>query len=118
MTSVTLSGTFVYGSGNAVTLPQAQYQLGPYGSGYGTVQDYGSRNSYRMAAYHRLDLDLSHTKKKKWGEVVNSFSVYNAYNRHNPYFIYVGRGQGDAESSFRQVSLFPILPSFSKAFKF
>ncbi|MBH8557439.1 TonB-dependent receptor [Hymenobacter negativus] len=113
--TLTLSGTFVYGSGNAVTLSQGRYSLGPYSS---TIEDYGTRNSYRMAAYHRLDLDLSHTKKKRWGEVVNSFSVYNAYNRHNPYFIYLGRGQGSDQLSYRQVSLFPILPSFSKTFRF
>ncbi|MFD2718164.1 TonB-dependent receptor domain-containing protein [Hymenobacter monticola] len=112
--TLTLSGTFVYGSGNAVTLAQGRYQLGPYD----TYDDYGSRNSYRMAAYHRLDLDLSHTKKKRWGEVVNSFSVYNLYNRKNPYFIYLGRAEGSQQLSYRQVSLFPILPSFSKTFRF
>ncbi|MGY3089857.1 hypothetical protein ACVWYF_002905 [Hymenobacter sp. UYAg731] len=114
--TLTLSGTFVYGSGNAVTLSQGRYALSP---GYEPpFEDYGTRNSYRMAAYHRLDLDLSHTKKKRWGEVVNSLSVYNAYNRHNPYFIYLGRAPGATQMSYRQVSLFPILPSFSKTFRF
>jgi hypothetical protein len=114
--TLTLSGTFVYGSGNAVTLSQGRYSLSPnFGPPF---EDYGTRNSYRMAAYHRLDLDLSHTKKKRWGEVVNSLSVYNAYNRHNPYFIYLGREQGSEKRSYRQVSLFPILPSFSKTFRF
>ena len=104
----------MYGTGNAVTLAQGRYQLGPYA----VYDDYGPRNSYRMAAYHRLDLDLSHTKKKRWGEVVNSISVYNAYNRHNPYFIYLGQAEGSTTPSYRQVSLFPILPSFSKTFRF
>ena len=112
--SLTLSGTFVYGTGNAITLAQGRFALGP-GE---TYDDYGARNSYRMAAYHRLDLDLSHTKKKRWGEVVNSFSVYNLYNRHNPYYIYLGRAAGSNQLSYRQVSLFPILPSFSKTFRF
>ncbi|WP_375416485.1 TonB-dependent receptor domain-containing protein [uncultured Hymenobacter sp.] len=112
----TLSGTAVYGSGNAVTLSQGRYSL-PGPSGGDTFEDYGNRNGYRMAAYHRLDLDLSKTKKKRWGEVVNSFSVYNAYNRKNPYFIYLGRDSND-KSTYRQVSLFPILPSFSKTFRF
>ena len=111
--TITLSGTFVYGTGNAITLSQGRYQLGPYG----TYDDYGARNSYRMPAYHRLDLDLSHTKKKRWGEVVNSLSVYNAYNRKNAYFIYVGR-EDDNRRVYKQVSLFPILPSFSKTFRF
>ncbi|HEX8327265.1 MAG TPA: TonB-dependent receptor [Hymenobacter sp.] len=112
--ALTLSGTFVYGTGNAVTLSQGRYSLGPFDQ----FEDYGTRNSYRMAAYHRLDLDLSHTKKKRWGEVVNSFSVYNAYSRRNPYFIYLGRADNSERMSYRQVSLFPILPSFSKTFRF
>ena len=112
--TLTLSGTFVYGTGNAVTLSQGRYALGPYD----VFDDYGARNSYRMAAYHRLDLDLSHTKKKRWGEVVNSISIYNVYNRHNPYFIFLGRAAGSDQPSYRQMSLFPILPSFSKTFRF
>ncbi|GAB2957513.1 TonB-dependent receptor [Hymenobacter coalescens] len=115
-----LSGSWVYGTGNAVTLSRGRYTLGP---DFGQFDDYGPRNSYRMRAYHRLDVDLSHTKKKKWGEVVNSFSLYNAYSRRNPYFLYYrdafvdvnGRQQ---EAGYRQISLFPIIPSFSKSFRF
>ncbi|UYZ61524.1 TonB-dependent receptor [Hymenobacter weizhouensis] len=116
----TLSGTWVYGTGNAVTLGQGRFNLGDYE----VLEDYGERNSYRMAAYHRLDLDLSKTKKKRWGEVVNSFSLYNAYSRRNPYYIYFRGGRQDPNGnvtrkpSYRQVSLFPVLPSFSKAFRF
>ncbi|GAB3831685.1 TonB-dependent receptor [Hymenobacter jeollabukensis] len=116
-----LSGTFVYGTGNAVTLSRGSYTLGP---DFYQFDDYGSRNSYRMRAYQRLDLDLSQTKKKKWGEIVNSFSVYNAYNRRNPYFLYFDPGYQNTytgqtkKPSYRQISLFPILPSFSKSFRF
>ena len=115
----TLSGTWVYGTGNTVTLSEARYSLG-----FGVYDDYGARNGYRMRAYHRLDLDLSKTKKKRWGEVVNSFSLYNAYSRRNPYYIYLAGGSQDQngnvikEDSYRQISLFPIIPSFSKSFKF
>ena len=119
--TLTLSGTWVYGTGNTVTLSEARYSLGSFFAPY---EDYGSRNGYRMRAYHRLDLDLSKTKKKRWGEVVNSFSLYNAYSRRNPYYIYLDNGSQDQygnvtkEASFRQISLFPIIPSFSKSFKF
>ncbi|WP_205504148.1 TonB-dependent receptor [Rufibacter psychrotolerans] len=121
--NLTLSGTWVYGTGNAITLPEARYMVGEaWEGGYGgtqTYNDYGARNGYRMAAYHRADLSLSHTKKKRWGEVVNNLSFYNAYNRKNPYFIYVqaGKKEGDP-SKFKQISLFPVLPSISKTFKF
>ena len=102
--ALTLSGTFVYGTGQAITLSQGRYALGPNSGS--PFEDYGTRNSYRMVAYHRIDLDSSHTKKKRRGKVVNSFSVYNAYNRHNPsYFIYLNRALGSNELSYRQVSL-------------
>ncbi|WP_400194262.1 TonB-dependent receptor domain-containing protein [Hymenobacter sp. B81] len=116
-----LSGTWVYGTGNAITLSRGRFLLG---SDFGQFDDYGPRNSYRMRAYHRMDLDLSKTKKKKWGEVVNSFSLYNAYSRRNPYFMYYREGYTDQNGNvrekpgYRQISLFPILPSFSKNFNF
>ncbi|MFD1870868.1 TonB-dependent receptor [Hymenobacter bucti] len=117
--TLTLSGTWVYGTGNATTLASSRFQLGPYQD----YSDYGDRNSFRMAAYHRFDLDLSKTKKKRWGEVVNSISIYNVYNRRNPYYLYfapadVFNGVVRTPAQYRQVSLFPIIPSVSKAFKF
>ncbi|MGI4741408.1 MAG: TonB-dependent receptor [Janthinobacterium lividum] len=117
--TLTLSGTWVYGTGNATTLASGRFQTGPYLD----YSDYGDRNSFRMAAYHRFDLDLSKTKKKRWGEVVNSLSIYNVYNRHNPYYLYfvpadAFNGVVRAAPSYRQVALFPIVPSVSKAFKF
>jgi hypothetical protein len=118
--AVRLSGTFVYGTGNAITLSRGRYSLGN-GEQF---EDYGPRNSYRMRAYHRMDLDLSFTRKKKWGEIVNSISLYNAYSRRNPYYLYFDQGYQDPngnviqKATYKQVSLFPIIPSFSKSFKF
>lgn len=99
--------TWVYATGNAITLPVARYLF------EGRVTDvYGPRNGYRMAPYHRLDLAATlHTSPRaSW-----TFSVYNAYNRLNPYFIYFGNS-GDAAAgtldiAAYQVSLFPVLPS-------
>jgi hypothetical protein len=51
-----------------------------------------------------------------------NFSVYNLYNRMNPYFIYFGTdGQiqnGVFQVKAYQVSLFPILPSITWNFEF
>ncbi|MFC6997323.1 TonB-dependent receptor [Rufibacter roseus] len=120
--NLSLSATWVYGTGNSITLPEARYVVGeafPDGyTGTQTYSDYGSRNGYRMAAYHRADISLSHTKKKSWGEVVNNISFYNAYNRKNPYYIYLQSGYDGEPGKFKQISLFPILPSVSKTFKF
>jgi hypothetical protein len=115
---ISLSGTWVYGTGNAITLDEARYYMG----GAGEIGDSHSRNNFRMAPYHRIDFSISQTKKRKWGEIINTFGVYNAYNRKNPYFIYFDEGYsysgGQSRPAFKQISLFPILPSFSKSFKF
>ncbi len=108
------SSTWVYGTGNAVTLAETRYIIGRDE----VADNYSSRNNYRMRAYHRLDLAFSKTKKKSWGEIVNTFSVYNAYSRQNPFYMYYGRGRDSDKATFRQVALFPIIPSFSKSFKF
>ncbi|CAN5860815.1 TonB-dependent receptor [soil metagenome] len=118
-----LGGSWVYRTGYVTTLPSATYKAynEPYnspGSSSPHVEsvDYlGERNNYRMPAYHRLDLSLTHTKKKRWGERSWNVSVYNAYNRQNPYFMQLSNY---TPRRLYQVSLFPILPSFSYGFSF
>ena len=59
--------------------------------------------------------------KKRKIESNWNFSVYNLYNRMNPYFIYFGNdltAAGVLEIKAYQVSLFPILPSVTWNFKF
>lgn len=128
---ITISGTWVYGTGNAVTLPLAEYQLydhDPTNGGTGTmsgsqgafpffVSDYGDKNSFRMAPYHRLDFGIQFTKKRKRYERTFEFSVYNVYNRKNPFYYFIGY-DSSGNRKLRQVSLFPVIPSVSWNFKF
>ncbi|MFN7691887.1 MAG: TonB-dependent receptor, partial [Bacteroidota bacterium] len=65
---IKLSCTWVYGTGNAITLPVAQYDAAPHNpaqidnySQYNFIgfrNDYGEKNSFRMAPYHRLDVGI------------------------------------------------------------
>jgi hypothetical protein len=108
---------WVYGTGNAITLPVARYFIEG-----NVVNDYSSRNGLRMPAYHRMDISATwHLKKTKRLEHSLNFSVFNVYNRQNPYFIYFdtqGSVQGGNLSiTAKQVSLFPILPSVTWNFK-
>ncbi|MCB0288003.1 MAG: TonB-dependent receptor, partial [Calditrichaeota bacterium] len=88
------STNFVFGTGAAITLPIAQIQLNPTGYnnpflGYtGTQNIYGSRNGFRMANYHRLDVSLRFFRGKTRDGGIFTFSVYNLYSRKNPFFIY------------------------------
>lgn len=121
---ITLSATWIYGTGNAITLPIASYDApihSPSGnSNYyngGSVSQYTSRNSFRMAPYHRMDIGLQISKKMKWWIRTWEFSVYNVYNRLNPYFYYTANTpSGDVE--LRQITLFPLIPSVSWNIKF
>lgn len=128
---LSVSATWVYGTGNAITLPLASYHLPdhkPAGSSqngflstYHNAMEYSERNGYRMAAYHRLDLSIQWHKKKKWGERSWELSVYNAYNRKNPFFYYIGSrtdAQGNTVNTLKQITLFPIIPSLSYHFTF
>lgn len=128
-----VSGTFVYATGNAITLPQGRYFLENQ-----LVSIYGQRNDFRMAPYHRVDLAATYSFKKekqredpKTGELVwkpkriqssLTLSVYNLYSRMNPYFIYFDTSgtfsNGTFKLSAKQVSLFPILPSLTWNFNF
>src|SRR5690606_30175797 len=87
------NAAWVYGTGNAVTLPIYRYSLGfPAGEGqwqnYEEVESLGSKNAFRMTDYHRLDLSVEFIKKKTKWERKWVISLYNAYSHKNPYFIY------------------------------
>ncbi len=114
------SATFVYGTGNAVTLPQRFYVIDGI-----LTQEYSRINQYRLPSYHRLDLSAVLTPKKNEGRKWKSewvFSVYNVYSRKNPYFIYFDQSGNALDGSLRiqakQVSIFPIIPAFTWNFKF
>jgi hypothetical protein len=115
--------TWIYGTGNAVTLPIASYQgvLPQIGQQYGLGYDTDlvvARNDYRMRATHRLDLGINFHKKMKHWDRTWSFSAYNAYSRRNPFFLYWGSEPFTGKRQLKQVSLFPILPSVSYHIKF
>lgn len=123
----TFSGVFVYGTGNALTLPNRRftYNLGfnyenfnPY---WTNINQYGKVNDYRMPAYHRVDLSFTYTPKPDSQRRFKSswaFGLYNLYNRHNPYFIYLEVDEDAQRIRAKQVSLFPVMPSVTWNFKF
>ncbi len=114
------SATFVYGTGNAATLPQRFYIVGGV-----LTQEYSRINEYRLPSYHRLDVSAILTPSKnanrKW-KTEWVFGVYNAYSRQNPYFIYYDQTgnpyDGSLKVQAKQVSIFPIIPSVTWNFKF
>jgi hypothetical protein len=110
-----LGGAFVYGTGQAFTPLQSLYFIEQ-----NLIQEYGTRNSSRIQPYHRLDLSATFTPNlNKEKRFLSSwvFSVYNVYNRRNPFFIYydlsTNINEGTAQAKAVKVSLFPIIPSIT-----
>lgn len=115
-----LSATFVYGTGNAFTLPVNFYIYDGI-----LTQEYSKINQYRLPAYHRLDFAAILTplknKNRKW-QSQWVFGAYNIYSRKNPYFIYFDQTgspyNGSLKIQGKQVSIFPIIPSVTWNFRF
>ncbi|MBL0744819.1 TonB-dependent receptor [Chryseolinea lacunae] len=120
----TFGATFTYSTGRPVTVPTGKFEYENYHPDVIT-----ERNGYRLPVFHRLDLSATYSPKKndnrRWkGSWV--FSVYNAYNRQNPFTIYTrvtknkdGDIIGDGYTKeARMIYLFPILPSVTYNIKF
>lgn len=123
---VVLSGTWVYGTGNFVSLATGRYSFQDFlpNTDITAVPIFTNRNDYQMPPTHRLDLGLVWKMKprKPNRESDLTFSIYNAYSRRNPFFIYYEeeRDEDDNAIAFtpKLLALFPILPSVTYNFKF
>lgn len=130
--------TWVYNTGNTVTLGTREYlaaqipNANPLNSYRYSITEYSGRNNFRMPAYNRMDIGVNFHKQKKHGIRTWNISVYNAYNRQNPFVVMwdtkrvVTDGQTDSgtyqtvktKTILTQYSLFPIIPSVSYSYKF
>lgn len=111
----TLSASFVYYTGNAVTFPVGKYQVEGK-----VVNLYEKRNANRYPDYHRLDLGatLKLKEREKFSSDLN-FSIYNVYARKNAYSINFREVAADpTRTEAVKLSLFNILPSVTYNFKF
>jgi hypothetical protein len=120
----TFGGTFTYSTGRPITLPTGKFEYQNYHPDVIT-----ERNGYRLPAFHRLDLSATYTPRKNANRKLKGqwvFSIYNVYNRQNPFTIYTritknkdGDIVGDGYTKeARLIYLFPILPSVTYNFKF
>jgi hypothetical protein len=123
---VDFSATWVYGTGEALTLPVAKYyipEILPGSQGRSAYMQeiyvYTKKNAFRAKDYHRLDIGFNFRKKKRWGERIWNLSIYNVYNRKNPYAYYfsgesITTPSGTTNQRYLvQQSLFPFIPSVS-----
>jgi hypothetical protein len=143
------STVWVYATGNAITVPVSYYFIdGNFVTRYGDRNAFRMPAYHRLDASITFTPDRTkkiETKKqrltkryekkgkdpatinlsKKWAKNYESswnFSVFNVYNRHNPYIVYFATQgsllSGDYKIQAKQMYLFPILPSVTWNFKF
>jgi hypothetical protein len=117
--SWTMGSSFIYGSGRWYT---------PINGFFFIEQNlnvfYGPRNSRRIDPYHRMDFSVTFTPNPKPNKSWQSswtLSIYNLYNRKNPFFVSYdfesdfNIGQASVEGS--KITIFPIIPSITYNFK-
>ncbi len=114
-----IGAVFVYGTGRAFTPIESLFIIEQ-----NLNVNYGPRNSDRLDNYHRMDLSATYyptAGENKNFESSWTFSIYNVYNRRNPFFIYTTFDtdieRGTASAGAVKVSLFPIIPSMTWNFK-
>lgn len=126
---IDFSLTWEYSSGRPITIAVGRYYaISDPETFYGSndeenelipdeeVELFDGINSYRMTAFHKLDLGMNYRKMKGTKEITWNFSIYNAYNHQNAYYYYwqnTCRGY-----KLYQSCVFPIIPSVSYSVRF
>ncbi|MDR1023175.1 MAG: TonB-dependent receptor [Prevotellaceae bacterium] len=110
-----LSANWTFSSGTPTTFPEGRYVAA------GTsIPIYGKRNTYRLDDYHRLDVALNFELKKRgrYSHEIN-LSLYNAYARHNTWFIqFTEEPENSGIMYADKLYLFSVVPSVTYNFKF
>ncbi len=115
--TISLGLNWVYLTGQPVTFPVGRYEYGN-----NIIPVYSERNSYRLPDYHRLDLSFTWTEKTnpdKWWHSEINFSIYNVYNRKNPWVINFLNDPNQPNVTYAEmIYLFGIVPSVTYNFRF
>jgi hypothetical protein len=114
------SANFAFATGVSTTFPNARYEVGGIVVPHNTD---GSRNNYRIPAYHRLDISATLEGRKKANRKFQGqwvFSIYNLYGRRNAFSVYFRQNEDNPRQTeaVRLAVFGSILPSVTYNFKF
>ncbi|MDR0866246.1 MAG: TonB-dependent receptor, partial [Candidatus Symbiothrix sp.] len=121
---IDFSAAWTFSSGNTYTLALEKYpafleeSFDLYDNGW--IEKYEGRNNFRIPPTHHLDLSMNYYRKKnaKGRQSIWNFTIFNVYNQVCPYYIYPRYDEEKQRNVVVQVSLLPVLPSFSYTYKF
>jgi len=121
--------TWVYATGQGYTMPTAQYYFSPQGV-RGDRQErvqfhYTERNEYKLPDYHKLDISTNYKFQAFELPFEAYLTLYNVYNRQNPFAQYVvyedeitESGETISVPKMKQISLMPFIPTIGVQIKF
>ena len=132
---MTLSGSWVFATGNNFTLPNLQrlgtngnFPINPRGLlGFSNTEEFvTARNNFRGESSHRLDLAIQfHKRLRNGNERTWGFSLYNAYARQNPFIYTLDYSDYDftdpnatQELELKRTSVMIAIPSINYTLKF
>ncbi len=118
-----VSAGFTLQSGNNLSIPDIQtagvllpgFDYSTYNKPWEMVRyTYDHPNNFKMPVFHHLDLGYSIAKQNTDSKNITwTFSIYNVYNRMNPWYYYKS-----PDGQVKQVSLFPVIPSVGFKYNF
>jgi hypothetical protein len=116
----TFSSNFTLSSGTPASFPTNKFIWQDYALPHNF---YDTRNAYRIPASHRMDIAATRQTKYAFfkhgtGEWV--FSVYNVYNRRNPFSVFVRQNEADPTKTeaVRYAVFGSVIPAVTYNFKF
>lgn len=124
--NIDFSFTWFYASPQLITFPTSVVAIqGAYTSVSSPtiIPVFENRYNLRMIPTHRLDIAIKYKRKHKKGKSMYIFSIYNLYNKANPYFLYFSENKGNSVDNttrleLKQKSLIPFLPSINYTYEF
>jgi hypothetical protein len=116
----TFSSNFSFSTGTPASFPTNKFIW----QGYALPHNYyDTRNTYRIPASHRLD--FAATRQTKYGFFKRGtgewvFSVYNVYNRRNPFSVFVRQNDTNPTKTeaVRYAVFGSVIPAVTYNFKF
>jgi len=100
---------FVYQSGAPATIYMHETSYGEF---------FETKNNIRYFDYHRLDVSFRQIIYKRRFSIAIDADIYNVYNRKNTFYFKKIYDNEEKRYYFKNVSLFPVMPSLTVTIKY
>jgi outer membrane receptor for ferrienterochelin and colicin len=110
---IDVNASWKFASGAWITVAKQQTEYIEPGGSLIDGDYYSRRNNYRLSPTHQLDLSINFHRPKRRGEGIWNVSLMNAYCHLNQDMVFL-----EDAKVLKQITVIPILPSFSYTYRF